>query len=171
MTNAEMIAEIRKLSIELNGDLEGLPGLTKLRKPALEQLLDGLRLNLAARATADVQDHRDGCECIDCDEFYEDDSEIAWNSDEKADREAIEFVREVSQLMHVVCTPKVNVTVTDVREAEVVGLVQIGSRLAWGKLIDVIRRGYLNTAKPDFLVTVEVDGVRRLVKADHYLAA
>lgn len=48
MTNAELIAEIRKLATEL-GTPETLPGLTKLRKPALEQLRDGLRLNLQAR--------------------------------------------------------------------------------------------------------------------------
>lgn len=48
MTNAELIAEIRKLAAEL-GTPETLPGLTKLRKPALEQLLSGLQLNLQAR--------------------------------------------------------------------------------------------------------------------------
>ena len=65
--------------------------------------------------------------------------------------------------------PRVNVTTTDVSAAEVVGLVQLGSRLFWGKLINVIRRG--TRFSPDFLVTVEVAVVRRLVKADHYLAA
>lgn len=52
MTNAELIAEIRKLAAEL-GTPETLPGLTKLRKPALEQLLDGLRLNLQTKLRAE----------------------------------------------------------------------------------------------------------------------
>lgn len=61
------------------------------------------------------------------------------------------------------------VIATDVSAAKVSMVVQLGKRLAWGTLISVVNR---RTAfSPAFLCTVEVDGVRRLVAADHCLAA
>ncbi len=62
------------------------------------------------------------------------------------------------------------ITVTDVAIAEVYVVVQLRGKLYDGKLISVVNRR--TTLSPAFLVTVELeDGIRRLVRADHTLAA
>jgi hypothetical protein len=260
MTNAELIAEIRKLAIELNGDTEGLPGLTKLRKSALEQLRDGFLLSLAAKRDigpnaptseltntdesvnetvdggeamtrwlalpeqqrtksivqtaidcamvpsplrdyqssqealtvlevhlAEDGDHRDGCECADCEEFYADEPPVGF--DPMADASAEEwdaydaavdpqFAAEVDSLVarNLAADPPpaqvyeaAPITETDVAAADVDVVVQLKSRLYNGKLIAVVNRR-TRYCQP-ILATVEVGGVRFLVNADDMLAA
>lgn len=58
---------------------------------------------------------------------------------------------------------------TNVEVSNVAVVVQSGSRLLWGKLINVVNRRTRYSAP--LLVTVEVDGHRQLVAADDILAA
>ena len=65
---------------------------------------------------------------------------------------------------------KLPVTTTNVKVSDVSVVVQSGSRLLWGKLINVINRRTRYSAP--LLVTVELEsGVRQLVAADDILAA
>jgi hypothetical protein len=129
-------------------------------------------------------DHRDGCECADCEEFYADDQDFALGDvpELEYDRE-IEAVQETAsndELLSFMRTvveapvlPELPVTETDVRTPDgsaLVTLVQSGSKLIWGRLIAVVNRRtrYL----PPLLATVEFpDGVRRLVRADDILVS
>jgi nucleoside diphosphate kinase len=61
------------------------------------------------------------------------------------------------------------ITETDVSAAEVIGVLQFGKRLVWATLVSVVNRR--TRFAPAFLVTVEFEGVRRLVRADMFLAA
>lgn len=61
------------------------------------------------------------------------------------------------------------VTETDVTTANVVVVVQSGTKLVWGKLISVVNRR--TRYCPPILATVEINGVRRLIAADDLLAA
>jgi hypothetical protein len=94
--------------------------------------------------------------------------EVEATADQDADAELISFMRTV------VAAPSLpealSITETDVSAAEVYVVVQLGKRLYDGTLISVVNRR--TTFSPAFLVTVELaDGVRRLVRADHTLAA
>jgi hypothetical protein len=93
--------------------------------------------------------------------------EVEATNDADADAELLSFMRTVVAAPSL---PALPITETDVSAAEVYLVVQLGDKLFDGKLISVINRRtrYL----PAFLVTVELaDGVRRLVRADHTLAA
>lgn len=149
-------------------------------------------------------DHRDGCECADCEEFYvegwddpsggiaapDDLGQRVNNEDElreeyqgytAPDDEITvdpEFAAEVDSLIArdlaadlppATAFVSMPITETDVSAAEVMGLAQLGKRVVWAKLISVVNRR--TRFAPAFLVTVEVEGIRRLIKADHYLAA
>lgn len=189
MTNAELIAEIRKLAVELNGDTEGLPALSKLRKPALEQLLAGFQLSLRAQAEDEAtaahisamadagtpysQDAID--DMMPSQDFalgdvpeLEYDREVEATDELESDRELISFMRTVVEAPSL--PTAFPITETDVAVAEVYVVVQLRGKLYNGKLISVVNRR--TTLSPAFLVTVELeDGVRRLVRADHTLAA
>lgn len=177
MTNAELIAEIRKLAVELNGDTEGLPALSKLRKPALEQLLSGLRLNLAAQeglvermeadVAADLREDEQDFALGDVPEL-EYDSEVEATAELDSDRELIEFTRVLAAGP---VLPEFPITETDVAVAEVYVVAQLGRKLYDGVLISVVNRR--TKFAPTFLATVQFDhdGVRRLVRADDMLAA
>lgn len=147
-----------------------------------------------------AQDHRDGCECESCEEFYtedpyepmtEQDFEDWYEAHEQdfalGDVPELEYVREVeathdtdadaellSFMRTVVAIPglpdEFPITETDVSAAEVPLVVQSGKELLWGKLISVVNRR--TRFLPAFLVVVEFpDGIRRMVRADHTLAA
>lgn len=211
MTNAELIAEIRRLATELNGDTGGLPALSRLRKPALEQLRDGMLLNLESRNQDQaVNEAVDGAEIMTrwlALPATDQHQTAQWHRDNVAStpspmreyqssQEALavldahldaaetgdeidpEFAAEVDVLVArdlATDLPPASVfafmpvTEIDVKAAGVTGLVQWGKRLVWAKLISVVNRR--TSFSPAFLVTVEFEGVRRLVKADHYLAA
>lgn len=130
-----------------------------------------------------AQDHRDGCECESCDEFYADDiedqapqqvnvttAEVEATSDADADAELLSFMRAVVELPN----PILPVTETDVRALDgsaLATLVQSGTKLIWGKLITVVNRRSSYIQGP-LLATVEFpDGVRRLVSADDILVS
>jgi hypothetical protein len=130
-----------------------------------------------------AQDHRDGCECESCDEFYADDiedqapqqvnvttAEVEATSDADADAELLSFMRAVVELPN----PVLPVTETDVRALDgsaLATLVQSGTKLIWGKLIAVVNRRSSYIQGP-LLATVEFpDGVRRLVSADDILVS
>lgn len=117
-------------------------------------------------------DHRDGCECSDCLEFGDAmdvlDAKVEATHDADADAELLSFMRTVVEAPSL--PPAFPVTETDVAVAEVYIVVQLRGRLYDGKLISVVNRR--TTLSPALLVTVELeDGIRRLVRADHTLAA
>lgn len=157
MTNADLIAEIRTLAIEL--DPNHLPtGLTKLRKAELEKLAATLRGDVEDKRAREAEvetdgDHRDGCECSDCLEFGDEMDAL--------DAKVMASIRFETQTT---VTPLPADAVPDVV------LVQSGSRLIWGKLINIVNRRtrYLTP----LLATVELaSGVRQLVAADDLLVA
>lgn len=117
-------------------------------------------------------DHRDGCECVDCEGFYADEAaEIEAANDADADAELLGFLGSVIEQAE--RELELPTTETDVRTPEglaLVTLVQSGSKLIWGKLIAVVNRRTRYCAP--LLVTVEFpDGVRRLVSADDVLVS
>lgn len=95
------------------------------------------------------------------------DREVEATNDADADAELISFMRTVVEAPSL---PEFPVTETDVSAAEVPLVVQSGKELLWGKLISVVNRR--TRFMPAFLVVVEFpDGIRRMVRADHTLAA
>lgn len=95
------------------------------------------------------------------------DREVEATNDADADAELISFMRTVVEAPSL---PEFPITETDVSAAEVPLVVQSGKELLWGKLISVVNRR--TRFMPAFLVVVEFpDGIRRMVRADHTLAA
>lgn len=94
--------------------------------------------------------------------------EVEATNDADADAELMSFMRTVVEAPSL--PADFPVTETDVAVAEVYVVVQLRGKLYDGKLIAVVNRR--TTLSPAFLVTVELeDGIRRLVRADHTLAA
>lgn len=132
-------------------------------------------------------DHRDGCECEDCEAFYADEHTSVPAPDGLGQRDGEvdpEFAAEVDRLIaadlaadavpaelveRVQFASTLPITATNIEQAQVAVVVQSGSRLLWGTLISVVNRRTRYSSP--LLVTVEVDGHRQLVAADDVLAA
>lgn len=99
--------------------------------------------------------------------FMSEQAEVEATNEADADAELISFMRTVVDAPSL---PEFPITETDVSAAEVSLVVQFGKELLWGKLVSVINRR--TRFLPAFLVVVEFpDGIRRMVRADHTLAA
>lgn len=101
-------------------------------------------------------------------------SEVDWASRVVTDPMVAPEARQVAQEILAIEADRIRfetqTTATNIEVSNVAVVVQSGSRLLWGKLINVVNRRtrYL----PPLLVTVELEsGVRQLVAADDVLAA
>lgn len=194
-TREELITGIRQMDEHFG--IENRKGLTKMRKADLATLhgqlldkylvatqpeIDQLRRDCAPSgddhlSSADQHDDEqwvepccvsfvDGWHLETCSKFQASDVEIEQLHNEQSDAELIEFTREMAEsLLETMPMTETNV-IADSGKALLV-LVQIGSKLAWGKLMAVVNRR-TRYADP-LLSTVEVNGVRRLVKAKDML--